>query len=151
MFKIAQVQITSVFWHTRVHDFREVRELLHCDYTDFCTVITNFCTKCGDKFFQFHQFLETFVCMYHSNCPRANGAKRRSGRISPGRGLLIVHERSSKSMFMGDGDEIFWYVMTSCSHWSQQYGGLSWMANADWSDLKFVVDHQSRIQLTATI
>ena len=27
--------------------------------------------------------------------------------VSPGRGLLIVHKRSSKSMFMGDGDEIF--------------------------------------------
>ena len=27
--------------------------------------------------------------------------------VSPGRGLLIVHKRSSKSLFMGDGDEIF--------------------------------------------
>ena len=27
--------------------------------------------------------------------------------VSPGRGLLIVHKRSSKSMFMGDGDQIF--------------------------------------------
>ena len=27
--------------------------------------------------------------------------------VSPGRGLLIVHKRSSKSMFMDDGDEIF--------------------------------------------
>ena len=25
----------------------------------------------------------------------------------PGRELLIVHKRSSKSLFMGDGDEIF--------------------------------------------
>ena len=27
--------------------------------------------------------------------------------VSPGRGLLIVHKRSSKPLFMGDGDEIF--------------------------------------------
>ena len=27
--------------------------------------------------------------------------------VSPGRGLLIVPKRSSKSLFMGDGDEIF--------------------------------------------
>ena len=27
--------------------------------------------------------------------------------VSPGRGLLTVHKRSSKSLFMGDGDEIF--------------------------------------------
>ena len=30
--------------------------------------------------------------------------------------------------------------MTSCSHWSQQYGRLSRMANTDWPDLKFIVD-----------
>ena len=27
--------------------------------------------------------------------------------VSPGRWLVIVHKRSSKSLFMGDGDEIF--------------------------------------------
>ena len=27
--------------------------------------------------------------------------------ISPGQGLLIVHKRNSKSLFMGEGDEIF--------------------------------------------
>ena len=37
--------------------------------------------------------------------PRANGANVQG--VSPGRGLLIVHKRSSKSLFMGDGDEIF--------------------------------------------
>ena len=38
--------------------------------------------------------------------PRANGANVPG--VSPWRGLLIVHKRSSKSqLFMGDGDEIF--------------------------------------------
>ena len=41
-----------------------------------------------------------------NNNPRANGAKRRSG-VSSERGLLIVHKRSSKSMFVGDGGDIF--------------------------------------------
>ena len=31
-------------------------------------------------------------------------------------------------------------VKVVCPHWSQQYGGLSWMANTDWPDLKFIVD-----------